>query len=159
MTPAQKDFLLKAYAAAKKAGHVFPEMAASEAALESRFGTSLLAAQYNNLFGCKQHEHPIYGTHALPTREFLDDKWCEVEANWIVYPSWDDCFYDRMVTLRRLASVYPHYGNALAAKDPETYIAEVSKSWSTDPNRAKSVEEIYDEMTGDWDATAETGGK
>ena len=62
MTDEQRQFLAKA--AAAQARHVFPEMAACEAALESGFGKSGLAREDNNLFGMKQHPHPVYGTHS-----------------------------------------------------------------------------------------------
>src|ERR1035438_5317570 len=83
MTPANKDFLHRAMDAAQKAGHVFPEMAACEAALESGYGRSQLATQDRNLFGTKQHLHPIYGTQSLPTREDLGGAWKTVNSNWI----------------------------------------------------------------------------
>jgi hypothetical protein len=46
MTPAQKDFLNRAYEAAQQAGHIFPEMAACECALESGCGTSVRQGNY-----------------------------------------------------------------------------------------------------------------
>jgi flagellum-specific peptidoglycan hydrolase FlgJ len=153
MTPAHKDFLRRAMLAAEQAGHVFPEMAACEAALESGYGTSLLASAYLNLFGMKQHSHPIYGTHVLPTREFENGKWRPTESSWVVYPSWAACFADRMATLKRLAPHLPHYAHALAAGSATTYINEVSMTWSTDPERASKVLAIYDNCAGDWDAT------
>lgn len=128
-------------------------MAACEAALESGYGRSQLAMQDRNLFGMKQHLHPIYGTHSLPTREFLHNDWVTINSNWIVYPDWQACFADRMATLTRLASVYPHYRNALAAGSATTYVNEVSLTWSTDPDRAFKVLAIYDNCAGDWDAT------
>lgn len=164
MTLEQKQFLLKAASAAQHAGHVFPEMAACEAALESAWGKSGLATEDNNLFGMKQHRHPIYGTHVLPTKEFvglekdtedgLRDGWIAVKAQWVKYPDCASCFADRMATLKRLASAYPHYAAALDAKDRSAYITEVSKTWSTDPGRAAKVQAIYDAMASDWDATA-----
>ncbi len=50
----QDEFLSKACAAARSAGHIFPEYAACEAALESGWGMSGLAQKANNLFGQKQ---------------------------------------------------------------------------------------------------------
>lgn len=153
MTPQEHAFLNSAFAAATKAGHVFPEMAACEAALESGYGCSVLAIQDRNLFGMKQHVHPIYGTCSLPTREFLGSKWVEVTANFVNYPELADCFADRMNTLQRLAAYYPHYAAALKAASPVTYVLEVSKTWSTDPKRAEKVLDIYDAVAGDWSAT------
>lgn len=128
---------------ASVSGHIFSQMAAAEAALESNFGQSQLAQRGLNLFGMKQHRHPVYGTLPLPTREFLNDQWVEVTANWIIYPTIAACFSDRMGTLIRLSDVYPHYAMALAAPDEYTYINEVSQSWSTDPERAAEVTAIY----------------
>jgi flagellum-specific peptidoglycan hydrolase FlgJ len=133
MTPQQKQFLLAAAEAARKSAHIFPEMAACEAALESAFGSSEIAREDNNLFGCKQHKHPIYGTHNVPTREFENGAWEVVNAAWIRYPDWASCFADRMSTLQRLAPFLPHYGRALQAQDPRSYVIQVSESWSTDP--------------------------
>jgi flagellum-specific peptidoglycan hydrolase FlgJ len=126
-------------------------MAACEAALESAhvtpqgsiYGASQLAQQANNLFGMKQHSHPVYGTLNLPTKEFLHQQWVTVNADWVKYPDWATCFVDRMATLTRLAPAYPHYAAALAATDPVTYVTEVSRSWSTDPNRGHTVISIY----------------
>ena len=153
MLPPQEQFLRKAWQAAVDAHHIFPEMAACEAALESGYGHSQLATQDNNLFGMKQHLHPLYGTVSLPTREFLSGEWEAVEANWVKYPDWQSCFEDRMQTLRRLAPVYSHYRAALAAPDKESYITQVSLTWSTDPKRAEKVLAIYNSIVGDWSAT------
>jgi flagellum-specific peptidoglycan hydrolase FlgJ len=139
----EQGWLLITYEAAIKSGHIYPAMAACEAALESDWGRSVLAVKALNVFGCKQHVHPEYGTLNLPTREFLDHAWVTVEAAWIEFPDLATCFTDRMATLTRLAPHYPHYAAALAAKDPVTYINQVSMSWSTDPQRATKVLSIY----------------
>jgi flagellum-specific peptidoglycan hydrolase FlgJ len=145
MTPQQIAFLDKAAMAADNARHIFPQMAACEAALESGFGLSQLAREDNNLFGMKQHRHAEYGTHALPTKEFENGEWITVVALWVHYPGWALCFFDRMKTLFTLAPFLPHYHAAVTAKDAETYIREVSASWATDPKRADKVLAIYRE--------------
>ena len=53
-TTPQDTFLRQASAAARAAGHIFPDYAACEAALESTWGQSRLAREANNLFGQKQ---------------------------------------------------------------------------------------------------------
>lgn len=138
-----EKFLLNTFEAARAAGHVFPAMAACEAAVESAWGQSKLFLEANNAFGVKQHQHPIFGTLSLPTKEFLHGQWVVVDAEWVKYPTLQDCFADRMQTLTRLQDEYPHYKAALTAPDPETYVTEVSKSWSTDPNRAATCILIY----------------
>lgn len=144
MTDEQRHFIASAMAEAVRANHPFALMAACEAALESGWGKSYLAIEACNLFGCKQHLHPVYGTMTLPTREFSKERgWVVIMAGFVKYPDWRACFADRLVTLERLAPNYPHYAAALAATDAETYIAEVSKAWSTDPERAQKCTSIY----------------
>ena len=145
MNSLQRDFLDRASAEAVKASHPFPQMAACEAALESSWGNSQLAREGNNLFGMKQHAHPVCGTINLPTREFLDGKWMACTSQWVVYPDWASCFADRLATLQRLSNAYPHYKAALDAQDPETFVRQVSMTWSTDPQRAEKILSIYRE--------------
>jgi flagellum-specific peptidoglycan hydrolase FlgJ len=149
MNDTQRAFLRRAADEASKSGHLFPPMAACEAALESNYGLSGLARDDNNLFGMKLHshpDHPEWGQHSLPTREFENGQWISINSNWMSYPDWAACFRDRMGTLYRLANLFPHYKAALSAPDAESYIAEVSKTWSTDPNRGAKVLSIYQEF-------------
>ena len=148
MNDTQRTFLDRATREAIRANHPFPRMAAAEAALESNYGNSQLARDGNNLFGMKQHAHAVYGTMALPTREFLNGEWKTVSANWVQYPDWAACFADRLATLQRLSNAFPHYKAAIEAASAESYIAEVSKTWSTDPERGKKVLSIYTEFGG-----------
>src|SRR5277367_5502406 len=136
-------------------------MAACEAALGSNvpgkgYGQSELALEGLNLFGMKQHTHPLYGDLMLPTREFIKGNWTEMTADFVKYPDLKSCFLDRMNTLKAMAAIrqpsyvggaliYPEYAAALASSTPIGYIIAVSKRWSTDPNRAGIVSEIYSE--------------
>jgi len=144
----QKQYVLNISLGAAASDHCWPNMAACEAALESGFGSSQLARQDLNLFGMKQHAHPIFGTVNLPTKEFLHGEWKVIEASWIVYPTLKDCFDDRMNTLTRLKNTYPAYAHALMATDQITYVQDVSETWSTDPKRADKVIGIYHEVYG-----------
>jgi flagellum-specific peptidoglycan hydrolase FlgJ len=143
----QIKFLDEATKQAVNAQQPFPQMLACEAAHESGYGTSELASNDNNLFGMKQHVHPIYKTMNLPTHEGTPGTgdWRETTAEFVKYPDWPSCFTDRISTLERLAPVYPPYKAALATTDPRIYITEVSKTWSTDVTRAKHILAIYDE--------------
>ncbi len=140
-----EEFLLKAAATARTAGHIWSEYAACEAALESAWGASTLATKANNLFGQKQF-HPPYagtGTITLPTKEFLHGAWIHINAEWMSFPDWESCFRTRMDVLHHLSHEYPGYARALAAKDGVTFIREVSVVWSTGPKRAVEVLQIY----------------
>lgn len=142
----QDQFLEKAVEAARAAGHLFPEYAACEAALESGWGMSHLAAEANNLFGQKQAHPPLAGTEtvSLPTREYLHGAWVSVQANWVKFADWAACFRERMALLHLLSAAYPNYRAALQAPTGEQFITEVSKTWSTDPSRAGKVLAVHD---------------
>ncbi len=142
----QDQFLMKAAEAARAAGHLFPEYAACEAALESGWGMSHLAVEANNLFGQKQAHPPLAGTEtiALPTREYLHGAWIRVQANWVKFADWSACFRERMALLHSISAAYPNYKAALQAPSGEQFITEVSKTWSTDPSRAGKVLAVYD---------------
>ncbi|HVT96279.1 MAG TPA: glucosaminidase domain-containing protein [Acidobacteriaceae bacterium] len=146
MGAVHEQFLMKAAEAARSAGHLFPEFAACEAALESGWGLSHLAVDANNLFGQKQAHPALAGTEtvSLPTREYLHGAWVVVQANWVKFADWTACFRERMALLHSLSAAYPNYKAALASTSGEQFLTEVSKTWSTDPGRAGKVLAIYD---------------
>ncbi len=99
--------------------------------------------QANNLFGQKQ-SHPAIGeTLTLATREYVRGAWVTVQAQWVRFADWNACFAERMHLLRSLSVEYPHYAEALAAETGEAYVTAVSKSWSTDPQRAEKVLAVH----------------
>jgi flagellum-specific peptidoglycan hydrolase FlgJ len=143
-TQLQDSFLRQANAAASAAGHIFPEYAACEAALESNWGQSRLAREANNLFGQKASVNQQGSdTLALPTQEFLHGRWVTVIAQWARFADQAACFRARMALLRRLRDRYPAYARALAATTGEAFVEEVSRAWSTDPQRAAKVLAIH----------------
>jgi len=146
----QTIFLARAGNAARAAHHIFPEYAACEAALESGWGRSKLAVEANNLFGQKQSHPALAGTETItmPTREYLHLHWTTVLANWAKFPGMAECFAARMALLERLSGSYPNYRAALDAATGEEYVLAVSRSWSTDPERAGKVLAIYDAHMG-----------
>ena len=151
-TTPQDTFLRQASAAARAAGHIFPDYAACEAALESTWGRSRLAREANNLFGQKQSADgqsgiatpgATAGFLAMPTQEFLHGRWVTVTAHWARFADQAACFRARMALLHRLEHSYPAYARALAATTGEVFIEEVSRAWSTDPQRAQKVLAIH----------------
>lgn len=143
-TSPQDTFLRQAVSAARAAGHIFPDYAACEAALESSWGQSRLAREANNLFGQKaSFDKNETGTLALPTQEFLHGRWVTTIAHWARFADQAACFRARMALLRRLEHGYPAYARALAAINGEAFVEQVSRVWSTDPGRAAKVLAIH----------------
>ena len=141
----QDTFLRQATAAAHAAGHIFPEYAACEAALESNWGQSRLAREAHNLFGQKQSVPALPGTLtvALATQEFLRGQWVAVPAQWACFRTVEACFRARMALLQRLQHSYAGYSRALHAATGEQFVEEVSRVWSTDPGRAAKALAIH----------------
>ena len=150
----QETFLTRARVAALAAGHVFPEFAACEAALESAWGQSKLATEANNLFGQKQSRPPVGEGVQLPTKEYAHGAWVTVPALWAKFADWRGCFAARMALLERLANAYPAYAAALAAEDGRSFVTLVSRRWSTDPNRGEKVLEVWQMHRRVFDAPA-----
>lgn len=130
----KQDFFAKAYPAAIASGHIWPEYAICEAALESAWGESKLARVAQNLFGQKKGKEN-FPVISIPTKEYLKGRWEVVEAQWPAFPSWEVSFRERMALLRR----NPAYAHALESATGEEFVREVSKVWATDPKRADSV--------------------
>jgi flagellum-specific peptidoglycan hydrolase FlgJ len=138
ITPAQTEFLIDCHAAAVPAKHIWPEYAACEAVLESSWGTSELAVKARNIFGRKMWS-PGPDALALPTKEFFHGAWVTVNAYWKMFATMEASFEDRMEIL----TTDHRYAAVLTAKDGPSYLEQVSKVWSTDPNRASDVLEVW----------------
>jgi flagellum-specific peptidoglycan hydrolase FlgJ len=142
-TPQQLENLRNLFLAAQTSEHIFPDAAACEACLETGWLTSTLGNEYNNLFGQKQSVEPIYLTVNLPTQEVQGGHTFNVTAAFVWFPTKAVAFTERMNLLARLQDTYPEYKAALHAQNADDYVRAVSKRWSTDPDRAEKVLEIY----------------
>jgi len=143
-SPEQLAALKTIYGEAKLSSHIFPEMAACEAMVETTWLTSKLGLNYKNLFGAKQSvDAPIFQTVVMPTWEIIHGQHVNILAKFVQFPSYADSFNARMETLDRLKFQYQAYSDALAATSPEDFVTSVSRAWSTDPTRASQCIAIY----------------
>ncbi len=127
---ANEQFLLNMRDAAKSAGHIWPEFAACEVAIESGWGGSRLAKEANNLFGQKASARlqPGQRTISIETTEIIHGVSERVMADWLMFQTAAECFAARMVLLNRLPS---YYYDALHATTGPEFVREVSGSWIT----------------------------
>lgn len=145
MTPA--DFIAKAIIAARQSGHIWPEYAVCEAALESRWGESKLAIQCNDLFGQKAGPWTAqqYPVAQISTHEWVDGQMVPCMAEWPIFPDWETSFRERILLLQNAKNQDGSlkYLQALAATSGEEFVVKVSRVWATDPARAHKVLSIY----------------
>jgi len=128
-----------AQTARQRGAPIVPEIAAAQAALESRYGRSKLARLANNLFGIKAGPSWNGEVLELPTREFDPERgWVETVARWRRYASWEQCFEDYGAIIARL----PWFADAAEAArrgDAVGFLEGIlarpgEPGWATDPD-------------------------
>ena len=137
MTPDEfiKAIAPSAQASAAKTG-IPASFTVAEAALESGWGGSQLAAQACNLFGVKADPAWKGPVLAMQTREYLGGKWTMVPANWRKYPNWQGCMDDHaqfLLTNRR-------YRPCFSCSTGEAFARAVATAgYATDPQYADKI--------------------
>ncbi len=83
-----------------KKSKILASLTIAQAILESGWGRSTLAQAPNyNLFGIKGDYNGAYCT--FPTSEYVNGKWCTVNANFRKYPSWSESLADHSALFNR----------------------------------------------------------
>jgi len=144
--------MVKAADIAKKKGAVINTPAAiAQAALESGWGNSLLAAKYNNLFGMKAGTLWKGETVMLWTREWVKEtgQYIKVKAKWRVYASWNECLVDYSQFIQGRSyyrDALPHADKPHGDGDMEKWVAHLvdrdtpgELAWATGPNYVAKV--------------------
>src|SRR5690625_1505375 len=138
----QDIFIMKIKDSAMKLWNKFgilPSVAIAQGALESAWGKSRLATEYNNLFGIKGH---YQGNSAmLNTWEVYDGKRYEVKDGFRVYPDWETSILDYGVFL----TVNPRYASAIGVTDYANQIHLIHLAgYATDPDYAEKIRRIIE---------------
>lgn len=106
----------------------------AQAALESRWGSSKLAVEANNLFGIKG-EGPA-GYIELPTTELVEGRWVRTTARFRKYRDWRECLEDRS----RILTTLDRYAEVTRAATPEAQAWAIQRGgWATDPAYAEKI--------------------
>jgi flagellar protein FlgJ len=130
---------------------LWPSVFIAQAALESGWGTSILAVYANNYFGRKCLQLPCL---EIKTPEYRYGM-CRTEKHWFqMYPDLRAAVHGYCQQFFRVyeksgARVYPE----LDASTPESQIRSVAHRYATDPRYAQKVLDIIDEWgLAVWDA-------
>lgn len=124
---------------------ILPSIILGQAILESDWGKSELSAKYNNLFGIKSFS-PNDDSVKLTTKEYKEGKWIEIQANFKVYASWEDCMRDHTMLFVNGVDWDPYlYQGVLLASDYKTAAKALQASgYATDPTYANKVIEVIE---------------
>lgn len=123
----------KLFALETATGGLFPSLIMAQAILESEWGESTLAADYNNFFGIKADSSWTGKSVNLQTREVIDNNDIYINDNFRVYDSPKQSFQDRADFLRLNA----RYSDVFKAVDVYSQAQLLqSAGYATDPNYA-----------------------
>ena len=109
----------------------------AEGALESGWGSSMLAEKGLNLFGVKADPSWKGATIDMRTREFLHGEWVIVPAKWRKYADWLDCINDHANFLLDNPRYKPAFEHS---DDAESFTRAVAAAgYATDPTYAGKI--------------------
>ncbi|KRL43014.1 N-acetylmuramidase [Companilactobacillus mindensis DSM 14500] len=118
---------------------VLPSITIAQAILESNWGNSSLASQYNNYFGIKG-ENPT-NTKVLQTKEYTDGQWVTINGRFRVYSDFRESMKDHTKLLVNGTTWNSQqYKQVLQSKDYiEAAIALQTDGYATDPGYTSKI--------------------
>ena len=118
---------------------VLPSIIIGQGILESNWGQSTLASEYNNLFGIKSfgHEKKVN----LETQEYINELWVTIQGDFRVYDTWEESMDDHTRLFVNGVTWNPRlYENVLMATNyVEAAHALQAAGYATDPDYANKV--------------------
>lgn len=121
-------------------GGLFPSVAIAQAAVESGWGTTLLARKYNNFFGIKALGGWTGKSVNLSTGEILDGQKVTIKSNFRVYDSMRASLADR----NKFLNSYSRYKSVVTATTPEAQIKALGSSgYATATSYTNAIMSIY----------------
>lgn len=118
---------------------VLPSITIAQAILESDWGTSTLASQYNNYFGIKG-EDPN-NTKLLETKEYTNGQWITINGRFRVYSDFRESMKDHTKLLVNGTTWNPQqYRQVLQSKNYiDAAVALQSDGYATDPGYTSKI--------------------
>lgn len=121
---------------------ILPSIILGQAILESNWGESQLASQYNNLFGIKTSENQ--NKISLETKEYVNEQWITIQGDFRVYNSWDESLDDHTMLFVNGTNWNPQlYAGVLTATNyQEAAQALQTAGYATDPDYANKIIDV-----------------
>lgn len=123
---------------------ILPSIILGQAILESNWGQSSLASEYNNLFGIKAFGDEKKVT--LETKEYVNEQWITINGDFRVYDSWEDSMDDHTMLFVTGTNWNPAlYEGVLTAQNyQEAAAALQTAGYATDPGYTKKIVEVIE---------------
>lgn len=123
---------------------ILPSVVIGQAILESNWGQSKLASEYNNLFGMK-----AYGNQPkinLETQEYINEEWITIQGDFKIYNSWEESMDDHTQLFLKGVDWNPRlYEQVLLATNyKEAAQALQDAGYATDPTYAQKVIDVIE---------------
>ena len=126
--------------------HLFPSVIFSQSILESGWGRSRLAVQYNNLFGIKGYSTDL--KVRTTTYEKINGRRVAHKTSFRVFSSWGEAIQYH----GDLLSTDARYQHAVQAKTYEEYIRLIAPQYASEPDYADLVVQLVEGYDLDrWD--------
>lgn len=124
-----------------KRSKILASLTIAQAILESGWGRSALAQPPNyNLFGIKGDYNGAYCT--FPTSEYLNGRWCTVNASFRKYPSWAESLADHSALFNR----WDRYANLRGNYNYRDVCNKVREDgYATDPSYSSKLINIIEQ--------------
>lgn len=118
---------------------VLPSITIAQAILESNWGTSSLASQYNNYFGIKGDDPA--NTKVLQTKEYTDGQWITINGRFRVYSDFRESMKDHTTLLVNGTSWNSQqYKQVIQSNDyVEAAVALQKDGYATDPGYTTKI--------------------
>lgn len=118
---------------------VLPSITIAQAIIESDWGRSSLASQYNNYFGVKG-SNPA-NTKVLQTKEYVNGRWITVYGRFRVYSDYKESMKDHAALFVKGTTWNRNqYRHVLAAQDyVDAAFALQTDGYATDPGYTKKI--------------------
>ncbi len=124
-----------------KKSKILASLTIAQAILESGWGRSALSQAPNyNLFGIKGDYNGAYCT--FPTSEYINGRWCTVNANFRKYPSWAESLADHSALFNR----WDRYANLRGNYNYRDVCNKVREDgYATDPSYSSKLINIIEQ--------------
>lgn len=142
---------------------ILPSLVGAQAILESGWGKSELAINANNLFGVKADSGWKGEKYNVPTKEFIDNQWITINADFRKYKDWNESVNDHANFFIENDFRKNNYRHLIGEKDYKKAVEAILKpiaeyGYATDPDYANKIIRIIEEnKLYEWDKIAFNG--